>query len=292
MIEIKEVTKSYGRQVVVDDVTLNLRSGGLTAIVGANGAGKSTLLSMIARLLPMDNGAIRVADFDVAKADSRELARRLAMLRQSNDLQSRLTVADLVAFGRYPHSGGRLTEVDRAKVDEAIGWMDLTALRDRYLDEMSGGQRQRAFVAMVLAQDTEYLLLDEPLNNLDVSHAHTMLRTLRRAADELGKTVVIVVHDINYASCWADQIVAMKDGRIRAVGTPRQIVQRELLRDVFDLDIEVAEFSGHPIAHVYLPVPVCTSCKGPSCNGCCLEMGRPAGAPVPLVLTQGPARVG
>ncbi|MEO7589001.1 MAG: ATP-binding cassette domain-containing protein, partial [Arachnia sp.] len=214
MILVSGVTKRYGKTAVVDDVSLQLPRGGLTAIVGANGAGKSTLLSMIARLLGTDEGAITVGDLDIATSDSRELAKRLAILRQTNDLQSRLTVADLVGFGRFPHSGGRLTATDRAAIDQAIAWMNLEDLRDRFLDEMSGGQRQRAFVAMVLAQDTEYLLLDEPLNNLDVAHAHAMLTTLRRAADELNKTVVIVVHDINYASCWADQIVAMKNGVI------------------------------------------------------------------------------
>ncbi len=273
MIQVNSVTKSYGRTVVVDDVSLELTSGGLTAIVGANGAGKSTLLGMIARLLGADGGSITVGGLDVAEADSRELARRLAVLRQSNDLQSRLTVADLVGFGRFPHSGGRLTAADRMAVGQAISWMDLDDLRDRFLDEMSGGQRQRAFVAMVLAQDTEYLLLDEPLNNLDVSHAHAMLRTLRRAADELGKTVVIVVHDINYASCWADQIVAMRHGRVHSVGTPREIVRRDLLREVFDLDIEVAEFAGHPIAHFYLPVPTCERCRSADCTGCRLDGG-------------------
>ncbi|NHB85495.1 iron chelate uptake ABC transporter family permease subunit [Tessaracoccus sp. HDW20] len=271
MIEIKEVTKRYGRTVVVDDVTVSLPTGGVTAIVGANGAGKSTLLSMIARLLGADNGQITVGGLDIEKADSRELARRLAILRQSNDLNSRLTVQDLVAFGRYPHSGGRLTTKDREAIDQAIGWMNLEDLRDRFLDEMSGGQRQRAFVAMVLAQDTEYVLLDEPLNNLDVAHAHAMLQTLRRAADELHKTVVIVVHDINYASCWADQIVAMKHGRIRAIGSPREIVVPETLRDVFDLEIEVAEFRGRRIAHFYLPVPMCGHCNRSTTDGCCLD---------------------
>lgn len=270
MIDVKGVTKRYGRTAVVDDVSLQLPRGGLTAIVGANGAGKSTLLSMIARLLSTDDGAITVGGLDIASSDSRELAKRLAILRQSNDLQSQLTVADLVGFGRFPHSGGRLTAADRAAIDQAIAWMDLGDLRDRFLDEMSGGQRQRAFVAMVLAQDTEYLLLDEPLNNLDVAHAHAMLTTLRRAADELGKTVVIVVHDINYAACWADQIVAMKHGIIRAVGTPRQIMQRPLLKDIFDLDIEVVMLRGHPIAHFYLPVPICENCHSAN-QECCLE---------------------
>lgn len=270
MIDVKGVTKRYGRTAVVDDVSLQLPRGGLTAIVGANGAGKSTLLSMIARLLATDEGTIAVGDLDITTSDSRELAKKLAILRQTNDLQSRLTVADLVGFGRFPHSGGRLTATDRTAIDQAIDWMDLGALRDRFLDEMSGGQRQRAFVAMVLAQDTEYLLLDEPLNNLDVAHAHAMLTTLRRAADELNKTVVIVVHDINYASCWADQIVAMKHGVIRAVGSPREIMQRPLLKDVFDLDIEVVMLRGNPIAHFYLPVPVCDNCNSTN-KACCLE---------------------
>ena len=282
MINVRNLSKRYGRSLVVNDVTLELRDGGLTAIVGANGAGKSTLLSMIARLLEADGGSISVGDLDVATADSRELAKRLAVLRQSNDLQSRLTVADLVGFGRYPHSGGRLTPDDRLRIDEAIAWMDLADLRDRFLDEMSGGQRQRAFVAMVLAQDTQYLLLDEPLNNLDVAHAHAMLQTLRRAADELGKTVVIVVHDINYASCWADQIVAMRDGRVMAVGSPQELVRPDLLREVFDLEIEVTQFRGRPIAHFYLPVPLCTSCHRSSRDGCCLD-GAPT-RPVSLTL--------
>lgn len=286
MIEVKDVTKRYGKSVVVDDVTMSLPSGGVTAIVGANGAGKSTLLSMIARLLGTDGGEITVGDLDVAKADSRELAKRLAILRQNNDVQSRLTVTDLVGFGRYPHSGGRHTKADHEAIDQAIRWMGLEELRDRFLDEMSGGQRQRAFVAMVLAQDTEYVLLDEPLNNLDVSHAHGMLQTLRRAADELGKTVVIVVHDINYASCWADQIVAMKHGRIHSVGTPAEIVRPGLLREVFDLEIEVAEFRGRPIAHFYLPVPTCNNCHRSQSDSCCMNRQSDSG-PVPLVLNAG-----
>lgn len=253
MIKVTDLTKRYGKSIVVDEVSLSLPAGGITAIVGANGAGKSTLLSMIARLLGSDAGTITVGGLDVTQTDSRELARSLAILRQSNEIPSRITVHDLVSFGRFPHSGGRMSARDHEIVDQAIVWMDLEELRDRFLDEMSGGQRQRAFVAMVLAQDTQYVLLDEPLNNLDVAHSQSMLMTLRRAADELGKTVVIVVHDINYASCWADQIVAMKNGRVVEVGTPHQIVRAELLRDVFDVDMEIGECAGCPIAYFYMP---------------------------------------
>ena len=218
MIDIQNVSKRYGDSVVVDGVTLALPAGGVTAIIGPNGAGKSTLLSMISRLLPLSEGRVLVEGLDVARADSRELARRLAILRQDNHLPLRLTVRDLVAFGRYPHSGGRLTLQDKEHVDRAIDYLELEPLADRYLDEMSGGQRQRAFVAMVLCQDTRYVLLDEPLNSLDMKHAVAMMGTLRRAADELGKTVVLVLHDINFASCYADRIVALKQGRVACQG--------------------------------------------------------------------------
>ena len=171
----------------------------------------------------------------------------LAILRQDNHLPLRLTVRDLVAFGRYPHSGGRLTLADKEHVDRAIDYLELEPLADRYLDEMSGGQRQRAFVAMVLCQDTRYVLLDEPLNSLDMKHAVAMMGTLRRAADELGKTVVLVLHDINFASCYADRIVALKQGRVACQGTPEELVRTEVLSGLYTLPIAVHEIDGRRI---------------------------------------------
>lgn len=251
MIAIDRLTKSYGAAPVVDDVTLDLPTGGLTSIIGPNGAGKSTLLGIIARLLTADAGRVTVAELDVADCDNRELARVLSVLKQDNHLAVRLTVADLVAFGRYPHCGGRLGDVDRQIVDAAIDYLDLADLRDRFLDEMSGGQRQRAFVAMVLAQDTDYVLLDEPLNNLDMPHARSMMRRLRRAADELGKTIVVVIHDVNFASVWSDRIVAMKAGRVAAIGTPAEIIDEGVLRDIYDMDLSVREVDGQRLALYY-----------------------------------------
>ena len=248
MIEVKDVTKRYGKSVVVDDVTVSLPSGGLTAIVGANGAGKSTLLSMVARLLGADTGEITVGDLDVAKADSRELAKRLAILRQNNDVQARLTVTDLVGFGRYPHSGGRHTKEDREAIDRAIRWMGLDELRDRFLDEMSGGQRQRAFVAMVLAQDTEYVLLDEPLNNLDIAHSVQMMKHLQSAAREFGRTIIVVLHDINFAARYADYICAVKAGQIVEFGTPWEVMRDEILTDIFNTPVQVLEGPNGPLA--------------------------------------------
>jgi iron complex transport system ATP-binding protein len=247
VIEIEHVTKSYGEMRVLDDVSLRIPAGGITSIVGANGAGKSTLLSVIARLLPADAGRVTVDGLDVATTKGPMLARRLAVLRQENSMAVRLTVRELVAFGRFPHSGGRLTAEDQRLVDEAISWFELEAFADRHLDQLSGGQRQRAYVAMVLCQGTDYVLLDEPLNNLDMRHAVQMMRMLRRMAAELGKTVVLVVHDINFASCYSDRIVAMREGRVVADGPTAELMQPPVLRRVFDLDVEVHELAGQQI---------------------------------------------
>lgn len=252
MIEIGALTKRYGTTVVVDGVDLTLPRGGVTSIVGPNGAGKSTLLSMIGRLLPADGGAVHLDGLDVSTTPSRELARRLAVLRQDNHLAVRLTVRDLVALGRYPYSRGRTTADDVVVVEQAMAQLDVHELADRYLDELSGGQRQRAFVAMVLAQDTDYVLLDEPLNNLDMTHARDMMRTVRRAADELGRTIVTVLHDINFASCWSDHIVAMRDGRVAVQGTPTHVVDTDVLREIYGTTIPVHEIDGRRVALYYV----------------------------------------
>jgi len=251
MIEISHISKRYADTVVVDDVTLTLPAGGVTAIIGPNGAGKSTVLSMISRLLPMSAGRVLVDGIDVVNGDSSELARRLAILRQDNHLPMRLTVRDLVAFGRYPHTQGRATVEDAAHVERALGYLGLSALADRYLDQLSGGQRQRAFVAMVVCQDTDYVLLDEPLNNLDMRHAVDMMALLRRTSRELGKTVILVLHDINFASCYADRIVAMRGGKVACHGTPLELIQPEVLRDLYQLDIRVHEIDGQRICVYY-----------------------------------------
>ncbi|QCU79306.1 ATP-binding cassette domain-containing protein [Citricoccus sp. SGAir0253] len=246
-IALHAVHKTYEGTRVVDDVTAVVPAGGVTSIIGPNGAGKSTLLSMIGRLLSADGGTIAVAGRDVFGTDTRELARRLAVLRQENTTTVRLTVWDLVSFGRFPHHGGRPGPEDERLIGQALGYMNLHQYAGRYLDELSGGQRQRAYIAMVLAQDTDVLLLDEPLNNLDMKHAVEMMRLIRRMADELGKTVVIVIHDINYASCYSDQMLAMRDGRLVHQGTPEQIMDSDVLREIYDVEIAVEEIRGRRI---------------------------------------------
>ncbi|HTN54985.1 MAG TPA: ATP-binding cassette domain-containing protein, partial [Microbacterium sp.] len=191
------------------------------------------------------------AGFDVATTRSADLARIVSILRQENHFVARLTVRQLVGFGRFPYSKGRLNRADEEIIGRAIDFLDLGSLEHRYLDELSGGQRQRAYVAMVLAQDTEVVLLDEPLNNLDMKHAVTMMAQLRRAADELGRTIVIVLHDINFAAHYADRICAMKDGKVVEFGTPEEIMTDAVLTRVFDTPVQVIEGPHGPLAVYY-----------------------------------------
>ncbi|NMA99766.1 MAG: ABC transporter ATP-binding protein [Phyllobacteriaceae bacterium] len=251
MIITNQVTKNYGTSCVVDGVTLELPQGGVTSIIGPNGAGKSTLLSMVSRLMAMDKGSVTIGGLDVTKAKSDELAKKLSILRQDNHMTARLTVHDLVSFGRYPHSKGRLNIEDKAHIDRAIKYLDLEPLSGRFLDELSGGQRQRAFVAMVLAQDTDYVLLDEPLNNLDMKHAMGMMKLMRQAADDLGKTVVLVLHDINFASWYSDHIVAMKLGKVAAQGSVKDIIRPDVLNPIYEMEINVHEIGGQLISVYY-----------------------------------------
>jgi iron complex transport system ATP-binding protein len=251
MIEISNVSKTLGDTIAVRGVSLQIPRKGITSIIGPNGAGKSTLLSMVSRLLPMTAGTVTVDGLDVTSTPSDLLAKRLSILRQDNRISSRLTVRDLVEFGRYPYSKGRLTPEDREKAAAAIRFLDLEELAERFLDELSGGQRQRAYVAMVLCQDTDYVLFDEPLNSLDMKHAVNMMKLLRRAADDLGKTVVLVLHDLNFASCYSDYIVAMRDGEVAHQGTPDEVMRREIIRSVYDMDVEIQDVRGRKITFYY-----------------------------------------
>lgn len=254
MIEFHEVTKAYAQSLVLGPVSGRFDSGGVTALVGPNGAGKSTLLTIIGRLLDPSSGHATLNGEDVRTMKPVELARRLAILRQQNDINARLTVRDLVSFGRFPHSRGRITDEDRRHIDDAIGFLGLEDLADRFTDELSGGQRQRACVAMVLAQDTEVILLDEPLNNLDMGHQVRMMSQMRRAADQLGKTIIVVVHDLNFAAAYSDRIIALKQGVIVAAGTPAEIMRSELLSDIFETNVRVHDVEGIPVA-VYAGLP-------------------------------------
>lgn len=244
MIDIKGLSKSFGKKMVVEDVTLKIHSKAITSFIGPNGAGKSTLLSMVSRLLDADTGEVLLDQSNVKKMKSDAFAKRVAILKQANHFNIRLTVRELVAFGRYPYSKGRLNKEDHKLVDQALDYMNLTDMQDMFLDELSGGQKQRAFISMVIAQDTDYILLDEPLNNLDMKHSVQIMKILRKLVDELGKTVVIVLHDINFASVYSDRIVALKDGRLVKDGPTEEIINSDSLRDVYDMHIPVQVQDG------------------------------------------------
>ncbi|EKT60714.1 ABC transporter ATP-binding protein [Providencia burhodogranariea] len=251
MIEINQISKSYQDTKVLDNITTTIKNSGITSIIGPNGAGKSTLLSIIGRLLMADDGYVKVNDLDVVTTPSDTLATYLSVLRQENQFASRLTVEELVGFGRYPYTKGRLNIDDKKKIDESLDFLNLSDLRYRYLDELSGGQRQRAYVAMVLCQDTEYVLLDEPLNNLDMKHAVIMMKLLRRAADELGKTIILVIHDINFASVYSDHIIAMRSGKLSYHGAPVDIMKADIIEDIFDTPVDVKSIDDKLIAMYY-----------------------------------------
>ncbi|HJB10871.1 MAG TPA: ATP-binding cassette domain-containing protein [Candidatus Brachybacterium merdavium] len=251
MITIDQVRKKYSETVEIGPVTIDIPSGGVTALVGPNGAGKSTLLTMVGRLLGIDDGAIEVAGYDVSSTASKDLARILSVLRQENHFITRLTVRQLVGFGRFPYSKGRLTPLDEKKISEAIDFLNLDELEGRYLDQLSGGQRQRAYVAMVLAQDTEYVLLDEPLNNLDMQHSVQMMQRLKDAARDLGRTIVVVLHDINFAAHYSDHIIAMKEGGVVEAGPVPEIMTDEVLTRVFNTPVQVIDGPNGPLAVYY-----------------------------------------
>ena len=247
-MQIKNLTKKYDDKAVVDSVSFEIPKGKVISLIGPNGAGKSTVMGMISRLVAHDSGQVNFEGTDITKWKSKELSKRLAILTQSNNIQMKLTVRELVAFGRFPYSGGRITKEDQEIIDKAISYMELEEFQDRFIDELSGGQRQRACIAMVIAQDTEYVLLDEPTNNLDIYHATNMMKIVRRLCDELGKTVVLVLHEINYAAFYSDYICAFVDGKIAKFGTVEEVMTKENLSEIYKVDFEIMEIEGKPLS--------------------------------------------
>lgn len=247
-LSVKELTKKYDGKAVVDGVEFELKKGKVTSLIGPNGAGKSTVMGIISRLVARDAGIVDFLGEDISKWKSKELSKRLAILTQSNNTDMKLTVKELVAFGRFPYSSGRLTKEDADIIDKAIGYMELDEIKDKFIDELSGGQRQRAFIAMIIAQDTDYVLLDEPTNNLDIYHARNLMRTVRKMCDELGKTVVLVLHELNYAAFYSDYVIAMKDGKIAEYGTVKEVMTKEKLSEIYQVDFEIIEIEGKPLS--------------------------------------------
>ena len=256
----------YGRRMVLPAMGLTVPDGRITAIVGPNGCGKSTLLRALARVLAPVSGAVLLDGEPIHRLPSRTVARQVGLLPQSNVVPEQLTVAELVARGRYPHRGpfGRWTTQDQAAAEDAMRATGVEEFRDRPVDELSGGQRQRVWVAMVLAQETPILLLDEPTTYLDLAHRLEVLRLLRSLNDVRRVTVVMVLHDLDEASRYADHIVAMREGQVVAEGPPREVVTPELVEQIFGVPCMTIP---NPVTGSPLVVPLGPAVPGQALTG-------------------------
>lgn len=247
MIQSEHLSKQIQRKEILTDVTTTIPKGKLTAFVGPNGAGKSTFLATISRLTDYDSGEIYLEEEMIQRVRPKQLAKRLAFLKQSNHIALHITIEELVGFGRYPYTRGRLTKEDQRIIDWAMEKMTLTAIKQRSIHTLSGGQLQRVYIAMILAQDTDYILLDEPLNNLDMKHANQLMHVLKELVEVDQKTIIIVLHDINFAASFADYVIAMKEGKIMAEGETSKVITSTCLSDLYDLPVTVHELEGQLI---------------------------------------------
>ncbi len=251
MISVQGLTKRYGNRQVLQDLNVEFVSGKLTALIGPNGAGKSSLLMCIARLLTADSGRIFLSGRDMQAYSMPDYAKQVATLCQFQSLQLQLKVRELVAFGRFPHSQGRLQQADHHAIAQALDLLGLTPLQNSVLHELSGGQRQLAFMAMVVAQQTPYLLLDEPLNNLDLKHAVQLMQVLSHLRDQQQKTVIVVLHDLNMAANYADRVVAMQQGCIRHAGEVGHVMTAPTLSELYQMPIQVLQTEFGRFCHYF-----------------------------------------
>jgi iron complex transport system ATP-binding protein len=240
-LSARDLTIGYEGNIIVPKLNMEIKKGKVTAIIGPNGCGKSTILKTIARLHKASGGGVYLDGQDVHRMSTKKLAQQLAILPQSPQAPEGLTVQDLVSYGRTPYQSGfsRFTAHDLEMVEWAIEETGLAAYRDMPVDALSGGQRQRAWIAMAIAQETDILLLDEPTTYLDMAHQLEVLELLRRLNEKDGRTIVMVIHDLNHASRFADELIAVKEGMLICQGTSEQVISREVLREVFDIETTI-----------------------------------------------------
>jgi iron complex transport system ATP-binding protein len=254
-ITVKNLTLGYGGEPIIKKMNISIPKGQVSIIIGANGCGKSTLIKGISRILKPTEGAILLDGTDIHTTASKEMAKRMAVLPQSPHAPSGLTVEELVAYGRFPHKSGfgSLNKKDFEIIDESLSIAGIANYRQALLSNLSGGQRQRAWIAMTLCQKTEFMLLDEPTTYLDMAHTLEILTLLRRLNREESRTVVMVLHELNIASRFADHIIGMKNGDVIIHGEPRQVVTTASLREIYQIEAQIVEDSktGKPFCLSY-----------------------------------------
>lgn len=250
-IEVRSLQAGYDDNIVIDELNLTIPKGSITALIGANGCGKSTLLKTICRILQPMGGSVYLDGRSIHERNTAELAREMAILPQQPTAPQGLTVRELVAYGRSPYRSGlwgRLSSKDREMIDWALSATGLTSLADRSIDQLSGGQRQRAWIAMAVAQDTDIVFLDEPTSFLDIAHQLEIMKVVSALHREKGKTIIMVLHELNQAARFADFIVAMREGSIVKTGTPEEVMTPTILRRVFGITATVMTdpYTGRP----------------------------------------------
>ncbi|MFD2611842.1 ABC transporter ATP-binding protein [Paenibacillus gansuensis] len=255
VLAARDLTLAYGDQTIIKDLSLHVPQGEITVLIGSNGCGKSTLLRSLARLLKPKGGSVLLDGEDISRVPTRDIAKKLAILPQSPQAPEGLTVYELVKQGRYPYQSwlSQWSEEDERSVRKALEATELMELTDRTVDSLSGGQRQRAWIAMTLAQGTETILLDEPTTYLDLTHQIEVLDLLFHLNEQEGRTIVMVLHDINLACRYASHMIAVRDQKVYASGSPEQLVTTELMKSVFDLDCRILQdpLFGTPLCIPY-----------------------------------------
>ena len=255
VITTKNLNISYGNVDIVKDLNLSIPEGKITTIIGANGCGKSTILKTLARILKPKSGEIYIAGTEINKQSSKELAKKMAVLPQSPKAPDGLTVQELIAYGRFPHQKGfgSLSKEDHDIVNWALEVTGISEFKDRTIDALSGGQRQRAWIAMALAQETDILLLDEPTTYLDLAHQLDILKLLEELNKKQGRTIVMVIHELNNAARFADHMIGVKKGKKVCEGTPKEVMTNQNLKEIFNIDAEIIEEakSGKPVCITY-----------------------------------------
>ena len=242
-ISTKNLNISYGNLDIVKDLNLDIPKGKITTIIGSNGCGKSTILKTIARIIQPKSGDIFVNNINIKQQSPKELAKTMAVLPQSPQAPSGLTVEELIAYGRFPHQKGfgKMRKEDNDIVTWALQSTGIEEFRDRPIEALSGGQRQRAWIAMALAQQTDILILDEPTTYLDLAHQLEILKLLEELNRKQGTTIVMVIHELNNAARFADHMIGVKKGKVICQGSAEEVMTKENLKELFNIDAEIVQ---------------------------------------------------